>query len=172
MMMTSRRSDEGGSPDTDAACDADHGGQKKKKKKKTTTKEVKGTEEGTEPTQQDGRNRNRSNTRLSRIRKARSVRNVYWALCPEARYEGSSSSSGGAAARLHRQHLHPLLAAAALRRVADLRGRGMAYRRRRRKGQAPVVQPAADRWDEAEGELARAIVLPPLLRSAGGGRVG
>ena len=170
MMMMSRRSDEGESPDTDAACGADHGGQKKKKKKKkkkTTTKEGEVEGEGTEPTQQDGRNRN--NTRLARIRKARSVRSVYWALCPEARYEGTGMSmrSGAAAARLHRR-LHPLLAAAALRRVADLRGRGMAYRRRRRKGQAPVVQPAADRWDEAEGELARAIVLPPLLRSAGG----
>ena len=145
-MMMMSRSDEGESPDTDAStaigstCGADHDGKKKKKKKKKkTTKEVEVEEEGTkqEQKQEQKDSRRNRNTKLSRIRKSRSVQNVYWTLCPAARYEGTNmsmragdgdggSNSSAAAARLHR-HLHPLLAAAALRRVADLRGRAQEH---------------------------------------------
>ena len=127
----------------------------------------------------------RKPTKLSRIKTSRSIQNVYWTLCPAARYDRGNNGNSGNNSRNNKNRrkrndtntnartstdlsrtTHPLLAAAALRRVADLRALGMTYRLRRQRGQA---RPSAskDRWEEQEGELARTVLLPALIRCVG-----
>ena len=94
----------------------------------------------------------RKPTKLSRIKTSRSIQNVYWTLCPAARYDRGNNGNSGKNKKNRRKRndtntnartstdlshtTHPLLAAAALRRVADLRALGMTYRLRRQRGQA------------------------------------
>jgi len=109
----------------------------------------------------------RRHTKLSRIKKSRSIQTVYWALCPDARRKSANGKEddANAAADLFRT-TNPLLAAAALRRVADLRALQATYRLRRERGQARPSR-SKDRWEEQESCLARVVLLPSLIRCVG-----
>ena len=143
-----------------------------------------GADADTKDTQSDKTKakKRRKPTKLSRIKTSRSIQSVYWTLCPAARYDHDNYDNNGNTknARNRRKAnkrntgmntdlsrtTHPLLAAATLRRVADLRALGMTYHLRRQRGQARPPAPK-DRWKELGGELARTVFLPALIRCAG-----
>jgi len=125
------------------------------------------------PAQQNGSSpntrTNRRPTKLERIKKCRSVREVQ-RICSRGSSinrrspisESSSSSSSSSSPPL--VSVHPMIAAAALRRVSDLRSISLAKRRNRRRTNAGVQ--TEDDFDDNETKIAREL-LPELLQIVG-----